>query len=255
MSVHPVAAGGFSSAASTYARIRPAYARNALGELIDTIRGEGPRARVVDVGAGTGILTGQLSRVGIDCLAVEPLAAMAHQLRLALPAVPVALGAAERLPLRDGAAVVYTAAQAFHWFDPGPALDEAARVLRPGGWLCLLWNVRDQTVPWVAELTDLVEQHSGGRPYEDHRERPVEDVLGASGHFGPVEVLRYANPVPAGVEAVLDRLRSTSFVAAMDPAPREDLLTAARELLAAHGLDGEFDYPHETVSYRCQRHG
>jgi len=224
-----------------------------MGALVDTARAEGPDSRVVDVGAGTGILTGQLSRVGIDCVAVEPLLAMARQLRLSLPEVPVVFGAAERLPLADDCVQVYAAAQAFHWFEPDAALAEATRVLRPGGSVCLLWNVRDQSVPWVAELTDLVEERTGGRPYEDARDRPVEAVLDASGHFGPVEVLRYPNPVPAGVEAVLERLRSTSFVAAMDQVSREELIDAARCLLAGHGLDGDFEYPHETVLYRCQR--
>lgn len=253
VTVHPVAAGGFSSAASTYARIRPSYARRSVGSLLETVRDIGPRARVADVGAGTGILTGQLSRAGIDCVAVEPLPAMARQLRLALPEVSVALGVAEALPLADACVHAYTAAQAFHWFDPGAALDEAARVLAPGGWLFLIWNVRDETVPWVAALTALVESRAGGRPYEDHRDGSIEALVAASRRFGAVEASRHPNPVPAGVEAVVDRVRSTSFVASMDREPREALVAETRELLAEHGLVGEFAYPHETLSYRCRR--
>ena len=252
VSVHPVAAGGFSSAASTSARIRARYARASVGQLVDTIRLEGPGARVVDVGAGTGILTGQLRRLGIECVAVEPSTDMARHLRLALPDVPVVLGAAEHLPLPGGRAAVYTAAQAFHWFDPEAALAEAARVLRPGGWVCLMWNVPDRAVPWVAGLTELVEARAGGRPDPLHDDAFVETAVRSSGRFGPVEVTPHPNPVPAGVEAVLERLRSTSSVAAMQPEPREDLLAAARDLLADHDMEGDFEYPHQTVLYRCR---
>lgn len=250
MPVDPVAAGGFSAAASTYARIRPAYARPAIGELKDlTPRG----GRVLDVAAGTGILTGQLSRAGLDLWAVEPLPAMVAQLRLSLPAIPVVLGLAEFLPVEDASFDVLTVGQGFHWFDAAPALAEAARVLRPDGTLALVWNARDETTPWVDELTRLVEERTGGRPYVDHRERPWVDVVEESGWFGPLFEQRFPNPVPATRDGVIDRLRSTSFVAALDPAPREDLLRDAAELLAAHSdLTGTFTYPHETVLHTCR---
>jgi SAM-dependent methyltransferase len=248
--IDPVAAGGFSSAAATYARIRPAYARAAIGALRDDV----PGGELVDVAAGTGILTGQLVRAGLRAVAVEPLDAMARQLRLSLPAVPVALGVAEELPLAAGVADLLTVAQGFHWFDHGPALAEAARVLRPGGELALLWNVRDESVPWVHELTELVEHRTGGRPYDDHREHRWEDVIAASGRFGEVTLDRYPNPVATTVGGVLDRLRSTSFVADLDDGPRAALLDEAAALLAGHPeLTGTFDYPHDTLLYRCRR--
>jgi SAM-dependent methyltransferase len=250
VSIDPVAAGGFSSAAATYARIRPAYARGAIGALRD----QSPGAALVDVAAGTGILTGQLSRAGLRAVAIEPLPAMARQLRLSLPAVPVVLGTAEALPLADATADLLTVGQGFHWFDAQAALAESARVLRPGGVLALLWNVRDESVPWVHELTDLVEEHTGGRPYDDHREHRWEDVIAASGRFGPVSVDAYPNAVPTTVDGVLDRLRSTSFVAALSDGPRDELLAAAARLLATHTeLVGTFEYPHDTVLFRCRR--
>lgn len=254
--VNPVAAGGFSSAAATYARIRPAYARGAVGAVADLVRDRGRDSRVLDVAAGTGILTGQLSRLGLRCTGLEPLEPMARQMELALPAVPVVLGTVEALPFTAGSFEVVTVAQAFHWFDAPAALAEIGRVLVAGGDLALLWNTRDGSVPWVAELTDLVERRAGGRPYEDHRERPWEDVVAASGRFGPLESQRFPNPVPTDIGGVLDRLRSTSFVAALDPGPREELLGEARELLAGRPeLSGRFDYPHHTVLYHCRSLG
>jgi len=252
VSVHPIAAGGFAAAAPTYARIRPTYARAAVGAVADLARHRAGPARVVDVAAGTGILTGQLARLGLDCTAVEPLAPMARQLRLALPATPVVHATAEALPFAAAAFQLYTAAQAFHWFDAPAALDEAARVLAPGGDFALLFNVRDETVPWVRELTALVEERTGGRPYHDHRERPWSDVVAASGRFSALSEQRFANPVPTDAAGVLDRLRSTSFVASLATPEREQLLDDATTLLATHAeLSGRFEYPHETVLYLC----
>lgn len=254
--MNPVAAGGFSSAAATYARIRPTYARAAVGAVADLVRDRGRDTPVLDVAAGTGILTGQLARLGLRCTGLEPLEPMARQMELALPSVPVVLGAAEALPFTASSFGVVTVAQAFHWFDAPAALAEIDRVLVAGGDLVLIWNVRDESVPWVAELTDLVGRRTGGRPYVDHRERPWEDVVAASGRFGPLGSERFPNPVPTDVDGVLDRLRSTSFVAALDPGPREALLDEARHLLAGHPeLTGRFDYPHHTVLYHCRSLG
>lgn len=251
MTVNPIAAGGFSAAAATYARIRPTYARPAIGAIKELCPVGG---RVLDLAAGTGILTGQLVRAGLDATAVEPLDAMARQLRLGLPAVPLLLGVAEALPIGSGLVDLLCVGQGFHWFDAPAALDEAARVLRPGAALALIWNARDGATPWVAELTQLVEDRAGGRPYDDHRERPWAEVVAAGGGFTDLEVQRFPNPVPTTRSGVIDRLRSTSFVAALDEPARDDLLAAAEALLARHPeLTGTFDYPHETVLYTCRR--
>lgn len=254
MTLHPVVAGGFAAASASYARIRPAYARAAVGEVADAARARGPGARLLDVAAGTGILTGQLARLGLDVTALEPLDEMARHAVRAVPAAPVVRGVAEALPFRSAAFDLCTVAQAFHWFDAAAALEELARVLVPGGELFLLWNARDVTEPWVAELTDLVEARTGGRPYDDHREQPWDAVVAASGRFGPLETRRWPNPVPTDVDGVLERLRSTSFVAMLSPSDREALLAEARDLLTGRfGLSGRFTYPHDTVLHRCRR--
>ncbi len=211
---------------------------------------------LVDVGAGTGILTGQLARARLRVTAVEPLAPMVAHLRRALPAVPVVRALAEALPLETSSVDLVTAAQAFHWFSPSAALDEVARVLRPGGVLALLWNVRDDTVPWVRQLTELVEARSGGRPYSDHRDHDWADVVAASGRFDGLRTERFANPVATTVPGVLDRVRSTSFVAVMPEPARDALLAEVAELLAAHDeLRGTFDHPHDTVVHVCRSLG
>lgn len=248
--MHPVAAGGFAAAAPTYARIRPAYARRAIGLLKSVCP---PGGRVLDLAAGTGILSGQLSRAGLQVMAAEPLDGMLDQLRRSLPAVPTLRAVAERVPFRSGSFDLITVGTAFHWFEPEASLIEAHRALRTGGMLALMWNVRDETTPWVRELTELVESRTAGRPYVDHRERPWADVVDASGMFGEVRTESFSNPVSTTVQGVLDRVRSTSFVALLDDEPRTALLHDAAELLAAHRLDGTFEYPHDTRVYLCPR--
>jgi SAM-dependent methyltransferase len=257
VNLDPVAAGGFASAAPTYARIRPTYARPAVGRIVELVRATpaGRDAHVLDVAAGTGILTGQLTRARLRCSAVEPLPEMAAQLRRSLPAVPCVLGVAEAIPVGSAAVDAVTVAQAFHWFDAPSALAEVRRVLRPRGLLVLAWNVRDPSVDWVAALDDLVGERTGGRPYSNHDERRWPETIAAAGGFEPVVEERFDNPVPTTVEGVLDRLRSTSFVAVLPADQQAALLRETEALLRdGHGLTGTFDHPHHTILDWCTLH-
>lgn len=246
--MHPVSAGGFSSAAGEYARVRPAYARGSIGLLAESI----PDGAVLDVAAGTGILTGQLLRAGRSVVGLEPLEAMVAQFRRALPGVPAVSGLAEALPFAARTFAGVTIAQAFHWMDHARAVVEARRVLEPGGVLALLWNARDERVTWVHELTELIERRSGGRPYSDHREQPWEEIVGGDPALEHLGTHRYANPVASSPDLVVARVLSTSFVAVMDQRSRDALAAEVRSLLereeATRGRR-KFDYPHDTVVY------
>lgn len=251
-SMHPAASGGFAAAADHYRRSRPGYARAAVGLLEESI----PPGRVLDLAAGTGIMTGQLRRAGREVVAVEPLGEMIAQLRLSLPDVPCARGSAESIPLRGRTLAGVTVAQAFHWFDTDAALREIGRVLVPDGVLALVWNVRDETVAWVRHLTDLVHERSGGRPYGDHREHDWEEVVDRSELFDDLGEHNFDNPVPSTRASVVERVRSTSFVAVMAPEHRESLVVEVIRLLddapELQGLD-RFDYPHHTAVHLFRR--
>ena len=82
---------------------------------------------------------------------------MLDELGRQLPGIPRHQAQAERLPLADGSVDAVTAAQAWHWFDQPAAAAEFLRVVRPGGVIGLLWNVRDDRVGWMAAMSELVD--------------------------------------------------------------------------------------------------
>jgi SAM-dependent methyltransferase len=94
--------------------------------------------------------------------AVDPSPEMLAELASRLPAVAAAVGTAEAIPVADASVDVVVAGQAAHWFDTAPAAREIRRVLRPGGTLGLIWNTRDDRVPWVAALEALLVDEARG---------------------------------------------------------------------------------------------
>ena len=233
--VEPAAAVGFGRQAGSYAKVRPAYPA-AVMETLTSLLPPTPDVHVCDLAAGTGILTRQLLDSGYRVTAVEPVGGMREELerQLAKAGVDILDGTAEHLPLDDRSVDAVTVGQAFHWFDPQPALTDIARVLKPGGVLLMVWNARDENVDWMRQWGDLVADLGGGRPYQDHRELLWEDVVAESGLFTPLEHLEVPQGQTGTPELVIERTRSTSFIAALPPERHQHALDAVAELLATH---------------------
>ncbi|MEV5841531.1 class I SAM-dependent methyltransferase [Streptomyces sp. NPDC051985] len=158
---HAARAHSFNAAAAQYAANRPSYP----SALLDAVEEEADRsltgARVVDVGAGTGIATALLHARGADVVAVEPGEGMAAQFHATLPDVPIVRGNGNALPLADDTADFLTCAQAWHWTDPARSVPEALRVLRPGGALALWWNTSALDVDWIADSSARISRFFG----------------------------------------------------------------------------------------------
>lgn len=239
--VHPVAAAGFSAAADVYERARPSYPSAAIDWLARRV-GLHEGRTVVDVGAGTGKLTRLLVPTGARVIAVEPLPEMLAVLVAAVPGTEALAGSAEALPLPDDSADVVTVAQAFHWFDLARALPEIHRVLRPEGALALVWNSRDLADPLQERLEGLL---AGGRAaLRSHLEQGWRSGLERSSLFAPVELERFSFEQQLTADDLCDRVSSTSFVAAMASADREELLASVRELV--RGIPEPFPFRYVT---------
>jgi SAM-dependent methyltransferase len=219
---------GFETGSDVYERSRPGYPEQAVAHLVERtgiVRG----SRVLDLAAGTGKLTRQLSALGSSPLAVEPSASMRAVFVDAVPGVPVAAGTAEAIPVATGTFDAVVAAQSFHWFDPSRALPEIARVLRPGGWLALVWNERDESDPMVAELV-RISKWDRCQPYPVGMD--FGPVLDRSGLFGPVErtVVPFSQQLDRG--AFVDQIASRSYVRVLAPTEQDALLAEVASFAA-----------------------
>ncbi len=232
-------ANSFGAAAHLYERGRPPYPPEAVDWLLPS-----GTPRVLDLGAGTGKLTRDLTARRLTVTAVDPSDGMLAELRRVLPGVPTHRGSAEHLPLPDDSADVVLVAQAWHWVDPDRAVPEIARVLSPGGRLGLLWNLRDETVDWVRRLGRIIGSAEQDR---DIRIGPP---------FGPVETRDFPWTHHLGRDELLDMVASRSHVILRRSDERAAVLAQVRQLLVTlPGLVGrtEIELPYVTLCARASR--
>ena len=242
--IDPIAAAGFASAADVYERARPSYPQESVDWLVERT-GIGAGSTVADVGAGTGKLTHLLVPTGARVVAVEPI----PEMRAKITDVEVLDGTAEALPLDDGVADAITVAQALHWFDLDRALPELHRVLKPGGFLALFWNMRDLDDPIQRGVEDLL---GPLRPYViGQHEGTWRAPLAASRLFDRPEVASFCISQQFTTDDLCDRVGSTSFVAAMSPVERDELLVHVRAL--THGVAEPFPFPYLTEVHLIPR--
>lgn len=236
----------FGVAATDYDRYRPRYPDDALRWALD---GLGTPARVVDLGAGTGILARGVLALGHEVVPVEPDPGMRAQLDAATPGVTAVAGSAESAPLPDRSADAVLVGQAYHWFDRERAHVEIARILRPGGTFAPIWNVRDDRVEWVAELSRIVDMRdTAGDLTEKYRD------FGDA--FGPIELGEFAHRTRLTPDEVIGMLHTRSYYLTAEPAQQERINRELRALFATHpDLIGQerVDLPYRTLVFRTRR--
>ena len=211
-----VFATSFGAEAENYDR----YRVGPPADVVDRVLPAGADA-VLDLGAGTGAVTRQLVGRAKRVYAVDPDPRMTEVLARSCPEVEVHEGTAEHIPLPDACVDAVVVASAWHWVDPGTAIPEIARVLRPSGSLCIVWNRRDRTVPWVADLEASRLKISRGDDWVEERIQHYlsEPWLPSGSPFGNVDI------------------QSLSWTAAMTKAEIAGLLTTYHAYITAPAED------------------
>ena len=251
--IRSIARDGFGRAAPSYGRGGPDYPEEILGWLRESL-GIGPGKAAIDLGAGTGKFTKLLLQTKADVIAVEPIDAMRAELTAQLPGIRALPDTAQAMTLGDATADAVVCAQAFHWFATQAALAEIHRVLKPGGKLGLVWNVRDDSVDWIAAITRIITPYEGDAPRYHTGEwrrafrgplftKLVEECF-AHRHVG----------IPQTV--IVDRFLSVSFIAALPDDERSKVADRLHDLIASHpALRGRESivFPYRTHAYSCTR--
>ncbi|MET0865125.1 MAG: class I SAM-dependent methyltransferase [Nakamurella sp.] len=245
-------ATSFDAKAAQYARLRPGYPQVAVDLAVPA-----RRSLVLDLGAGTGKLTGSVLDLARGVIAVEPLAGMLTELHRRYPAAVAVAGNAEHIPLQTNTIDAVVVGQAFHWFDPELALGEIARVLRPGGTLSLLWNHDDETDPLFREVQDALGR--AGRPAGGTTRRSVDNRNGRqqdddvqraangqqptgsqnppfTGHprFDEPALTEIAWQRTQSVDELIDLLNTYSYVIRATDETRKQLAAEVRQIVRRH---------------------
>lgn len=210
-------ATSFGEVAEEYDRWRPSYPFAA----VDWLAPAAP-AHVADVGAGSGKLTGHLLAGGLTVEAVEPDDRMLAVLARNHPAARCHHGDSTRIPVDDASLDAVLVADAWHWIDPVATVPEVRRVLRPGGWLGLVWNVAAEPVEaWEHALADDSDSY-------DRTSKASDDGLKSRLSYLPqeeVELARFEWSWDVTPDHLASCMATTSMAIAMTPAER----SAARE--------------------------
>jgi SAM-dependent methyltransferase len=207
---------------------------------------------VADIGAGTGLLAELFLKNGYRVLGIEPNREMreAGARLLAQFAQYTAIdGTAEATTLDDSSVDLITAGQAFHWFDREKARAEFARILRPGGWVALVWNERRiDSTPFLAAYEQLLRTYSS--EYERLNHRQVDQQM-IAGFFkaGTFRMHRFENRQNFDFEGVKGRLLSSSYTPEPGQPAYQPMLNELASIVHTHQLDGRVAFEYDTNVY------
>ncbi len=236
----------FSTRVADYVKYRPGYPEAVL-RLLEAECGLTPESVVADVGSGTGLLAELFLKHGNRVYGVEPNREMreaGERLLASYPNFTSVDGRAEETTLEDKSVNFVTAGQAFHWFDPPHARREFMRILKPGGWVVLVWNDRRTAgTPFLEEYERMLLEY--GTDYREVSVKYAEESMLAA-LFGPSEMRAqtFDNQQVFDFEGLRGRLTSSSYTPQPGHPDFDPMMSALEALFQRHQHDG-----HVTVAY------
>ena len=237
----------FSSRVENYARFRPSYPQ----EIIDVLKQECGLTQasvVADIASGTGIFTRFLVENGNRVIGVEPNADMrrAGEEYLAnYPKFTSVAGTAEATTIQDRCLDLITSAQAAHWFDREKALGEFQRILRPGGYLVLIWNDRRIDAPFARDYEQLLLKYGTDYAEVKRRDNASAEFFGSI-HCRKRVLRNFQDLDYAGLEG---RLLSSSYTPQAGHPSHDAMLRELRDLFDAHQTGGRVRLEYDTKIY------
>ncbi|HEV2763131.1 MAG TPA: class I SAM-dependent methyltransferase [Pyrinomonadaceae bacterium] len=237
----------FSTRVENYIKYRPTYPP-AVVELLEAECGLTESSVVADIGSGTGILAEMFLRRGYGVYGVEPNREMreaGERLLAGYERFTSVAATAEETTLADACVDLITAGQAFHWFDPARARREFARVLRPGGWTAVVWNVRlTDSTPFLVAYEQLLVDF--GTDYKDVGQPFDADAVRDFYAPGGFEHSNFHHQQIFDFEALRGRLLSASYVPEPSHPKHRPMLARLREIFDAHQRGGDVAFDYET---------
>ncbi|HKI85229.1 MAG TPA: class I SAM-dependent methyltransferase [Thermoanaerobaculia bacterium] len=247
----------FSNRVKDYVLYRPGYPPGVV-EILAARAGLTPESVIADIGSGTGILTRLFLDHGCELFAVEPNREMRSAAQVALEGQPrfhSIDGRAEATGLESSSVDFVVAGQAFHWFERAAAHDEFARILRPGGWVVLIWNQRlSDATRFAAAYEDLLLTY--GTDYREVGHRNTVTLEELTPFFAEGALLREQLPNQQSLDwqGLKGRLLSSSYTPAPGAPRHEEMIADLEGIFQRYQRDGSvrFDYRTEVYFGRLQ---
>jgi len=240
----------FSDRVEKYICYRPGYPAEAL-RVLKNACGLGPNDVIVDIASGTGIWTRMLLENGNPVFGVEPNGEMrqaGERLLVGFPRFTSVAGTAEATTLPNEVADFVTAAQAAHWFDRERARREFVRILRPGGWLVLLWNERiTDSTPFLRDYEQLLLTY--GTDYEEVRHERTTAAVNEFFDPAPFQERVFAMRQEFDYAGLEGRLLSSSYAPGPEHPQHGPMLSKLRRIFDEHAKAGRVTFDYNTRVY------
>lgn len=240
----------FSDRVENYIRYRPGYPEEAL-DVLTRECGLTSGDVIADIASGTGIWTRRWLENGNRVYAVEPNIDMrqaGERLLSEFTNFTSVHGSAEATTLSGASVDFVTAAQAAHWFDRGRTRHEFVRILKPRGWLVLLWNEREvDTTPFLRDYEHLLVTF--GTDYEDVRHERTTDSVNEFFDPLPYQERVFAMRQEFDYEGLEGRLLSSSYAPGPGHPKHQPMLKELRRIFQQHVENGIVGFDYKTRLY------